>query len=344
MRLFEKAKQRSLVDFATNEGFELRAQGFGFVGKHCPYCKGGGHNALSVFPQDGTWRWNCFRCRRGGTVIDFAAAVWGVSELEAAKRLANEDTGFLGAAVCRTPAPERKATTEENPALTLALQALFKGAYTRVPEALDYLRSRGIGSRTVAEACLRGLLRFLPANPKEASALLAQRVGVESLVAAGLLRQGKRWPAIAFRPLVFFFPGGRAAEFRLARAPQQGEPKAIRYGHAEWPWWWKVGAAAETVYVVEGAIDLLSMVEMGLKEGDAVMGIPGVTSWKAEWFTRIHGLYPKSRFVIALDADRAGRSVTKGIHEALDSLGIPALEVAPEGKDWNEQLQAMKRA
>jgi len=344
MRLFEKARQKSLADFATSNGFTLRKQGLGYAGKRCPHCAEGGNDALSLFPKDGVWRWNCFRCRRGGTVVDFAAAVWGSTEMEAAMRLANDGSGFLSEQPVAAPAPHRPSSLQTQGALKDALTALLKGGYTRVTEAVEYLASRGIGEETIHEATRRGMLRFLPNNPHEANKMLAERVGMEKLVAAGFVREGKSWPAIAFRPLVFFFPGQEAAEFRLARAPKEGEPKAIRYGQTKWPWWWKHGKSAETVYIVEGAIDVLSMVELGLKEGDAVLGMPGTTSWKPEWFHHIHRLYPNARFILALDSDQAGQDAAKGISKVLEELRVPIMEVAPEGKDWNEHLQAIKAA
>lgn len=337
MRLFEKAKQRSLTDIALKSGFALRKQGAGYAAKHCPHCQPGGNDAMSIFPKDGIWRWNCFRCNRGGTVVDFAAAIWGIPERDAAMRLANNDE--IEEAVV-LPAETKRASSE---ALATAIDSLLVNGHTSVQECFDYLGGRGISEQTVVGAVRRGLLRFLPADPFKANKMLNERLGIERLREAGFLKPGSRWPGIAFRPMVFFFPGGGAAEFRLARDPKEDEPKAIRYGHVKWPWWWKEGNTVHTIHIVEGAIDLLSLVELGLKEGEAVVGLPGTTSWRQEWFPAARKAHPNAKFVVALDADLAGQEAAAGIVETLESIGASVTERVPaEGNDWNKFLQLSK--
>lgn len=334
LKLFEKAKTRSLTDFALKSGFALRKQGDGYAAKHCPHCAPGQNDAMSIFPKDGVWRWNCFRCRRGGTIVDFAAAIWGIPERDAAMRLANEEEIERVVAI---PKESKKACSE---VLATAIDSLFTNGHTSVRECFDYLGRRGISEQTVVSAVRRGLLRFLPADPFKANKMLADRLGVELLREAGFLKGTSRWPGIAFRPMMFFFPGGGAAEFRLARDPKEDEPKAIRYGHIKWPWWWKEGNTVHTMYIVEGAIDLLSLVELGLKEGEAVVGIPGTTSWRQEWFPAARKAHPNAKFVVALDADVAGQEAAAGIVETLESIGASVTERVPtEGNDWNSFLQ-----
>lgn len=338
MKLYEKAKTRSLVDVARMSGFTLREQGAGYAAKHCPHCDPGSNYAMSIFPKDGIWRWNCFRCNRGGTVIDFAAAVWAVSEKEAAMKLANNEELEKTAA---TPAPEKKKAS--TPALEKAFRDILMHGHTSVKECIDYLKSREISEATIQAAVRNGMLRFLPANAFYANRMLNEKVGIGTLREAGLLKEGSKWPAISFRPMVFFFPGGGAAEFRIAREANEDEPKAIRYGTVKWPWWWKQGNKVGRIYVVEGVIDLLSRVELGLKEGEAVLGIPGANAWQAEWFAAARKTHPEAEFVLALDADETGREVVFQLHEVLDEMGLPVSEQVPsKGKDWNEYLQAVR--
>jgi DNA primase len=334
MKLFEKAKTRNLVEIAEKSGFVLRKQGAGYAAKHCPHCHPGGNDAMSIYPKDGIWRWNCFRCSKGGTVVDFAAAVWGIPERDAAMRLAN-GVEFGEAEI---PSEEKRGRVSGETMKT-ALTKLLQSGHTSVRECLDYLKRRGISEKTVAEAVRRGILRFLPANPFQANKFLIEHLGIGTLRDAGFLKPGSRWPGIAFRPMAFFFPGCTAAEFRIAHQPKEGEPKAIRYGNVKWPWWWKEGDPVSTIYVVEGVIDLLSMVELGLKSGEGVIGIPGTTSWKQEWFSAARTAHPGAKFVIALDADDAGKQAAYGIREFLESIGAPVSERMPaQGQDWNEFL------
>jgi DNA primase len=332
MRLFEKAKVKNLVQIAENSGFTLRKQGNGYAAKNCPHCAPGSNDAMSIFQKGGIWRWHCFRCDRGGSVIDFAAAVWGLSEKDAAIRLANDMEVDEIVQI-------RDAGKPSDGAVKNVITSLLKNGQTSVRECLDYLNQRGISERTVTEAVRRGMLRFLPPNPFQANKFLAEKIGIGLLRESGFLKPDSRWPGIAFRPIVSFFPGCCAAEFRIARAPNEGEPKAIRYGKIKWPWWWKQGDSVSVIHVVEGIIDLLSLVELGLKDGEAVIGIPGTTSWSKEWFTAAHAAHPNARFIIGFDADEAGKQAAYGICQLLESMMIDVSERMPAyGGDWNDFL------
>lgn len=339
MKLFEKAKTRSLTDIALKNGFALRKQGNGYAAKHCPHCDPGQNDAMSIFPKGGIWRWNCFRCNRGGTVVDFAAAIWGIPERDAAIRLANDEEIEQAVVI---PQESKRVCSES---LATAIDLLLVNGHTSVRECFDYLGSRGISERTTTQAVRRGLLRFLPADPFKANKMLIERLGSGLLSKSGFLKPEARWPGIAFRPMVSFFPGGGAAEFRLARDPKEGEPKAIRYGHVKWPWWWKEGNKVHTIHIVEGVIDLLSLVELGLKEGEAVVGLPGTTSWRQEWFPAARKAHPDARFVVALDSDQAGQDAVEGIVKTLESIGASVTERVPsQGNDWNEFLLASRKS
>ena len=172
MKLFEKAKRADLVEAARANGFELRKQGSGWSAKHCPHCsEGSSVMPLSLFARDGLWRWNCFKCNRGGSVVDFCAAIWGCTEMEAANN-----------------------------------------------------------------------------NIK-------------------------------------------------------------------------------TVYIVEGVIDMLSMVELGLKDGDAILAMPGTSSWQERWFSALHERHPGVRFILALDSDAPGKKAAEEIMKVLEKLKAPIMQV-----------------
>lgn len=185
---------------------------------------------------------------------------------------------------------------------------------------------------------------MLPGKPFDAVRFLADRVGEGRLRQAGLWGEKARWPAIAFRPLIFLLPGFASAEFRLVRAPRATEPKAIRYGHLKWPWWWACeDARVRCVTVVEGPIDLLSRVELGLRRGEAVMALPGAGSWKPVWFTEIARRHGGVAFCIALDADAAGRQACEAIGRSLAEHTLPfEVEAPSEGSDWNNVLLARR--
>ena len=339
MKLFEKAKRKSLPDFAIASGFKIRKTGNGYSNRVCPHCmeSDGSNDGLSIFPQDDMWRWNCFRCHKGGTVIDFASALWGCTDIEAAKRLCDDVTS--------TPVPAANipktstATTPED--LSKAIDILTKQGYTSVTECIDYLKGRGISEKTITSAVQRGILRFLPADPHKANSLLFSLIGQPGLRDAGLLKSGSKWTAAAFRPIMFLFPGGSSVEFRLAREPKENEPKAIRYGNTKWPWWWKNGEKITKIHVLEGAIDMLSRVDIGLKYGEAIFSIPGTDAWRPEWFDAVIKTHPEAIFSMGLDNDEGGEIATSVISGMLKEKGAEVVYSPPPSQfhDWNLYLQ-----
>lgn len=335
MTLFEKAKRYDLPEFARSSGYVLHKQGAGFCCKTCPSCGDGSSNALSLFfSKEGIWRWNCFRCKKGGTIVDFAVEIWNINEVDAARNLTQ---GGSGNVVIKQAAPVVKNPVSSE-ALREAISSIGRRGHSSVKEGVDYLHSRGIGDRVIAEAVRRGILRFLPAKPHLANRFLIDAIGTGNMIKAGLLKPDSKWPAIAFRPLVAFFPGG-GAEFRLIREANEDEPKAIRYGEIKWPWWWRGGDVVETIRVVEGVIDLFSLVEIGLKPGESIMSLPGTSSWSMNWFQGMVKRHPTAEIIISFDNDDGGRLSAIKLKEALFENHITNVVIEhPVEADWNVQL------
>lgn len=320
-------------------GYALRRQGRTLGANACPRCgEGSAHsNKLCVFRgRDERQRWRCHACGAHGDAADLLALLEGIPLKEALKRVRG---GALPAAV----APKAPTQPAHDPDVDLeaareVLTRLHKGLPMWEPRVAAYLTKRGISREVIVEAAHRGIVRMLPANPVHARDLMLRLAGgADQLTRAGLWAgQNARWPAQAFRPL-WFFPGGMTTvECREITAPKPGRPKAIRAGRLTKPFVW-LGDPTRVV-VVEGAIDMLSMVQMG--ERRTIMAIPGACSWRLEWFVAAHQRYG-SRFVIALDDDEAGNRMAAHLMGALNDRGIEAQRlVPPQGKDWNEALLA----
>ena len=124
----------------------------------------------------------------------------------------------------------------------------------------------------------------------------------------------------------------------------EGDVKAIRYGRLDWPWWWPyaIGERVKNVLLVEGIIDLLSVVQMGLKPGQAVMGMPGVNTWRLSWAASMAKRHPGVHIAIGLDADEAGERTSRTILKELKESGISGSRRAPGAKDWNALLTLRK--
>jgi DNA primase len=299
----------------------------------CPCCGEGkkGSNKLAIHPSGMKWR--CFSCGKGGDVIDAAALIWGISHRDALHRLAKEQWVDVTAPI--PPRPQKsEGDKERQEALKEALKRLQRAAAAHVheDEVVNYLiRDRGIPGRIIAQAQAQGMLGFLPKDPLRAKMLLEDRVGKDLMIRAGLWNPEKKMPGVAYRPIIFFMPGLDSAEFRLARKAGEGERKAIRYGSASRPWYWS-GEDGSRLAVVEGAIDLLSLVALGFK-GD-VVGIPGASVWRPEWFAWA------SRVYTCLDPDKAGRIATQRIIAACERMGIEVIDKSPVEGDVNDILRS----
>lgn len=333
-----------IVQELQSHGYRVRKQGRTWGSSHCPRCgEGGEHsNKFCAFTgKDGKERWFCHACGERGDLADLISALEGVPLKEALRR-----TGQL-----RESQPGRQAhqqaskryygsasevsTDVDLGLLREVITDLLRGLPMWEPDVGAYLLKRGISKATVVEACHRGIVRMLPANPQHARDLLIRAAkGANRLSAAGLWAgQSDRWPANAFRPLIFFGGGNTTVEFRNIHK-DSNYPKSIRMGCLTKPYVWR--GDLSRVIVVEGVIDMLSLVEMGEKR--TIMALPGVNAWKPEWFRAAHKAYG-SRFTIALDDDKAGNLVAEAILSCLQDSGIEGERLVPaEGKDWNDLL------
>jgi hypothetical protein len=98
---------------------------------------------------------------------------------------------------------------------------------------------------------------------------------------------------------------------------------------------------------VEGAIDTLAARELGLGratgQDGAVLGLPGVSTWRAEWDALVRGRV----VIVAVDCDKAGEAVVSGLSARLYEAGASNVKRArpPNGsKDWADALGSNARA
>ena len=97
--------------------------------------------------------------------------------------------------------------------------------------------------------------------------------------------------------------------------------------------------AKEPIYLVEGEIDALSIIDAGR---DAVA--LGSVTMARSFIKAVEDTRPKKPIIIALDQDQAGAKATTYLKEALTNLGIINAVYSPAGeyKDANEALQKNK--
>ncbi len=266
----------------------------------------------------------CFSCGANGDVSAAAAFFWGISPYAAAKRLIATAKYSRGATEAVASAPVDTAGRDD--ALGMILGHLRSRPID--PVGADWLMSRGINESMIQEAVRRGLLSFLPGSPGMAMDWLTTEIGEDAIRLAGMWREGSRAPAIIFRPVVF--PNRLSAEFRLAREPNEREPKALRFGKSEmWAWQGEVPGYA----IVSGMLDLFSLAQLGYR--GTIYGLPGSSSWNSDDFPDPG----TGRAQIVFEGGSSGSSQAEKLRLALLGKGIEAfIKLAPEGTGVNGAL------
>lgn len=95
-----------------------------------------------------------------------------------------------------------------------------------------------------------------------------------------------------------------------------------------------IGTSTEEIFITEGEIDALTMIDQGIKN---IVGVTtGAGSFDPSW---IEQLQPVKKIILCYDPDEAGQ---KGAREAARRLGYDRCfnVVLPEGQDVNEYFQA----
>lgn len=280
----------------------------------CPLCGSGtGRNrtgALGLYGEDNT-RWKCQACGAGGDIIDLIAATNNIDTAEAftlAREMFGGAAQTAAARAYNTPATYKKQKVhnahEVHADYTAYIEASRK-ALQQSPEALTYLQGRGISETTAARACLG----------------FDQRT--RSIVIP-YSRDGSYYTT-------------RSIEGKAYRKPKTAEagPQPL-YNGAD-----LYNPAAAPVFVLEGEIDALSVIEAG---GHAV-ALCGAKNGR-KLLQEIEAKVPAGVIVLSLDNDEAGRAASDELAGEMDRRGVPFLvaNIAGDHKDANEALTADRQA
>lgn len=346
--LFERAKNASLNDFIQQMlSAQPKSRGKRLTRYAvCPSaeCRANDnpHSERLMVADDRYFR--CFRCGASGSIIDAAMLIWAIATPKVAAHVLLGESAMPLRRVTEMDPQAIAADKAKEHALHLALPRILAAAQDCASDrgCLRYLcEERGIPLQVVREAQKRQLLGCLPSKRSDASAVLRKAVGDDTLIAAGFWDPQKYAdPWIARRPLVFFFPNLTAAEFRLARAPKGDEKKSLQRGSTDYPWFWS-GSDRSRALVVEGFIDLLSVVAMDYP--GHVLGSPGCNNWRPEWFDRLPAI-GVTQIDIGFDndveaTDNPGHKWADILSEHLRELGLTYQYAMPKRGDMNELLR-----
>jgi DNA primase len=305
---------------------------------------------LSVWP-DG---YKCFACGAKGDAIALCRGVRNVGFREALEYLAarcgttvpthrgRARRGVRPQAVpqAAVPQPAREEPLAIAPERRIAIYTAFANAdrlkldHAPHAPAFDYLKRRGISATTAIDAGLGFVADYgLVAH------WLRERASLAELQASKLFNGKENFKLFKHRLLIPYRIDGEVVTIQARNVGWRGKddgPKELTIGPVSIPFNADVlTERQETVYVCEGAIDTLSLLELGF----IAVGIPGANNFRAEWVELFDEV---GEVVLALDNDQAGDEGAATIAGHFERLGreVAKLELPDGVKDINEFLTA----
>lgn len=303
----------------------------------CPF-HGEKTPSFTVSPSKGFY--HCFGCGVHGTAIGFLMAHDNLEFPEAVEALAE----MLSLEVPReqTGTPERKDDNDELYALLREADQLYRAALRTNERAIAYLKKRGIDGATAG----RFGIGYAPdAWDTVMKALGTSEARIQKLQQAGLVvanDNGRRYDR--FRDRIMFpirnSPRGQIIGFG-GRVLDSGEPKYLnspetpvfRKGHELYGLYEsrQTPGRPKQMIVVEGYLDVASLVQHGVEHAVATLG----TATTTENLRRLTRL--TERILFCFDGDRAGRAAAWRALETALPYGGGTLELKflllPEGED-----------
>ena len=284
-------------------------KGKGFV---CPNCgSGSGPKGTGLHRDPGSpTHWKCFACGGYYDTLDLYGLAFGFKDFPQKLSGAAAYFGLTTPTPVKTQKKLRQAVPQSP---ETDCTAFFKAAQARLNET-DYPQRRGLSAST----CARFGLGYDPQwkNPKApdsvpASPRLIIPTGKTSYLARDVRSQNELTD--------------QAAKYTKVKVGK------TRLFNAE-----ALDTAAKPVYIVEGEIDAMSIVEAG---GEAVA--LGSASNVHLLMERIREHRPAQPLILALDNDERGQKASAELEEALKAENITYFVYNPcgEAKDANEALQ-----
>ena len=284
-------------------------KGKGFV---CPNCgSGNGPKGTGLHRDPGSpTHWKCFACGGYYDTLDLYGLAFGFKEFPQKLSGAAAYFGLIAPTPVKTQKKLRQAVPQSP---ETDCTAFFKAAQARLSET-DYPQRRGLSAST----CARFGLGYDPQwkNPKApdsvpASPRLIIPTGKTSYLARDVRSQNELTD--------------QAAKYTKVKVGK------TRLFNAE-----AIDTAAKPVYIVEGEIDAMSIVEAG---GEAIA--LGSASNVHLLMERIREHRPAQPLILALDNDERGQKASAELEEALKAESVTYFVYNPcgEAKDANEALQ-----
>lgn len=337
----ERLKQdMSLVRLVEARGIALAKQGKDYAGR-CPFHEDA-TPSLIVSPTKNLY--HCFGCNAAGGPIDWVMKMEGVS-FRHAVALLREGALLEATAVAEIKPAIRStvrkldaplATDMDDAAALQRVVAFYHATLKRSPEALEYLRARGLQHPELIEHFHLGYanrtlgLRLPEKNRAAGAALRAQ------LQRIGILRESGHEHFNGSLVVPVFDESGKVVELygrKLNDNLRAGTPKHLYLpGPHAGVWNREALRASKEIIVCEALIDALTFWGAGYRNVTAAFGVHGFTEEMLLAF-QAHGI---ERVLIAFDRDEAGNAAAEALAAKLTTAGIACFRVLfPKGMDAN---------
>lgn len=280
---------------------------------NCPLCGSGtGRNhsaAFNIDPRDPT-SWRCFACGKGGDIFDLIGEYEHITDYNEQLKRAAEFFGVQNRPKIEQYARDRRPAVEEEAA---DYSHFFLQAKKDLSKT-DYPQRRGISAATLDRFNVGFVEAWRP--PKVPTAPATPRLIIPTSQESYLARDTRPADQIpeAQRPFTKS-KAGRVHFFNI---------DALQ-------------AAQTPVFIVEGEIDALSIIEAGA-EAVAL----GSAAYINRFIEYLKEHRPAQPLIVAMDNDEAGRKAAEKLNTGLEALKINAEALTlPEGiKDPNEALMS----
>ncbi len=340
-QVIERLKEEiSVQRLAEARGVIFTKHGADLIGR-CPF-----HEdrtpSLVVTPAKNLW--HCLgACQVGGTVIDWVMRAEGVSFRHAAELLLNDSFPLAASdAVPPKRSSVRKLSTPiernaEDAKLLIQVIEYYHETLLNSPEALDYLKRRGIGSEEAVKTFKLGYAnrtlgyRLPEKNRVEGAAIRGQ------LQRIGLLRESGHEHFSGSLVIPVIHAAGEVTEVygrKLNDNLRAGTPLHL-YLPGPHRGVWNAAALSTTPEVIlcEALIDALTFWCAGYRNVTASYGIEGFTADHLATFKRC-GV---QRVLIAYDRDEAGDRAAEKLAQQLIVEGLDGYRILfPKNMDANE--------
>ena len=340
----------SLLRLVESQGYEVTRQGKDSVVR-CPFHD---DKTPSCIISSKTNLFHCFGCGAAGSVIDWVMKTQGVS-FRFACEILQKDLVLVAESAGGTAPKARNTTTKLAPPLaadadhqTALRQVIdyYHGTLKQSPEALDYLRSRGLDHPELIQRFKLGFANRtlgyrLPEKNRKAGAELRGK-----LQAIGILRESGHEHFNGSLVVPILDENGVITEVYgrklLGNKLRKGTPQHLYLpGPHEGVWNIEALKASKEIILCEALIDAMTFWVHGFRHVTASYGTGGFTPSHLVAFKH----YGTERVLIAYDRDDAGNKAAEALAKQLQSEGIECFRVLlPKGMDVNEYAQQVTPA